>query len=406
MMAMNQAMQTQIELNDLAAFYRRELLENILPFWVKYAPDTEAGGYYTCLNRDGAVYDDSKPCMWAQGRIAWTLAHLYNELERRPEWLAAARAGIDFMLKHGFTPEGRMYYSLTRAGAPLEASADIYTELSAVLALTEYARATADEKLRRIARELFEVCWRFVAEADNRQRNGGWDPRTFKMRRHGHAMIVLNVLQQLRLFREEPADRPRVDECIKYMLQFHQKPDRRLVLEVVGWEDGAPAPGWMGRWANPGHMIEGGIFLIHEAWHRRDQTLKNAGLDWIRWGFELGWDKEYGGIFNDVDAAGLPMPGAEALVADSKLWWQHAEALYGLLLAYRESGDAWFLEAYRQTHAYSFEHFADPEYGEWYALLDRAGRPVNRAKGTSRKNCFHIGRNFYWAMRLMQKMTP
>ena len=393
----------RIAISELASFYRRELLDNMVPFWLRHSLDRHSGGYHTCLDRDGSVYDFGKLCMWGQGRLAWMLAHLYNELDRRPEWLAASRLGIEFIARHGFDPELRMYYALTREGRPMEDHRCIFTELSTVLAFTEHARAAGDAALHLRARKLFDFCWDYAHEAGNRERNLGLDPRTVKIRRHAHPMIMLNVLQQLRLYRKESQDRRRVDDCLDLMLRIHQKSRRRLVLENVLWKDGSPAPGWMGRMVNPGHMIEGGIFLIHEGRYRRDAGLKKAGLNWIRWGFELGWDKVYGGIFNDVDAEGLPLPGAPALLADTKLWWQHAEALYGLLLAFVESADLWFWKAYCKTHAYSFSHFADRKYGEWYALLDRAGRPINRAKGTDRKNLFHIGRNFLWIIQLLEK---
>jgi len=54
--------------------------------------------------------------------------------------------------------------------------------------------------------------------------------------------------------------------------------------------------------------------------------------------------------------------------------------------------------------AYSFSHFADPEKGEWFATLDRTGRRIHSAKGTDRKNCFHIGRNFFWCARLAEQL--
>lgn len=119
-----------------------------------------------------------------------------------------------------------------------------------------------------------------------------------------------------------------------------------------------------------------------------------------------GWDTEFGGIFNDIDAEGKPLWGVDLLLADSKLWWQHAEALYGLLLAYVETGEEWFWQAYEKVHAYSFEKFADPEHGEWFAYLDRTGRLINEAKGSNRKCCYHVGRNFLWSAKIARHLKP
>ncbi len=96
-------------------FYQDQLLNNILPFWLKYGRDDQCGGYHTCLNRDGSVFDYDKICTWGQGRIIWTFAYLYNEFRQEPKWLDMAMHGVDFMLKFGFYESGRVYYSLSRA---------------------------------------------------------------------------------------------------------------------------------------------------------------------------------------------------------------------------------------------------------------------------------------------------
>jgi N-acylglucosamine 2-epimerase len=388
-------------LEQLSGFYLAQLREQILPFWLKHAPDRKYGGYFTCLDRDGSVYDEDKVCMWAPGRIAWTFAYLYNELEAEPAWLDFARLGVDFTRRHGFRPDGRMYYGLKRDGTPLAAPAGFAAEQSTVQGWVAYAQATRDEGLYREARRLFDRTWAALQDPA-----GGASPRLAEsgpIRLHGSSMITLNVIHQLRSYREEPSDAQRLDICIDAIRRFHLRPKQKVLLEMTGW-NGEDLAGSPGRRVNPGHMIEGGIFLIHEATHRADPALKQLGLDLIRWGYEWGWDREFGGIFNDCDTEGRPIADCrEILLADSKLWWQHGEALYALLLAYAESGDAWFLQAYEKVHAYSFSHFADPEYGEWFAYLDRTGRLVNAAKGTDRKTCFHIARNFFWCARLAER---
>ena len=44
---------------ELAAQYREELFGSVLPFWMEKSPDTECGGYFTCLDR----YGNSAPLM-------------------------------------------------------------------------------------------------------------------------------------------------------------------------------------------------------------------------------------------------------------------------------------------------------------------------------------------------------
>ena len=64
---------------SLAAKYRHELYDNVLPFWLEKSQDLEYGGYFTCLNRDGSVFDTDK-FVWLQGREVWTFAMLYNKV--------------------------------------------------------------------------------------------------------------------------------------------------------------------------------------------------------------------------------------------------------------------------------------------------------------------------------------
>ena len=49
-----------VDFKQISSRYKRELLENCLPFWLENSQDKEFGGYYSCLNRDGSVYDTDK----------------------------------------------------------------------------------------------------------------------------------------------------------------------------------------------------------------------------------------------------------------------------------------------------------------------------------------------------------
>ena len=71
---------------ELAGKYRSELLDSVLPFWLNHSQDKEYGGYFSCLNRDGSIYDTDK-FIWLQGREVWLFSMLYNKVEKRSEWL-------------------------------------------------------------------------------------------------------------------------------------------------------------------------------------------------------------------------------------------------------------------------------------------------------------------------------
>jgi len=49
-----------IDFRHIAEQYRKELFENVLVFWQRHSMDTVCGGYFTCLDRQGAVFDTDK----------------------------------------------------------------------------------------------------------------------------------------------------------------------------------------------------------------------------------------------------------------------------------------------------------------------------------------------------------
>ena len=146
-----------------AARYREELLHNIIPFWMKHAVDPEYGGFWTCLDRDGEVFDNRK-YVWMNGRLIWMLAKLYRTVEPRVEWLRAAQAGAEFLQQHVYDAQGRCYFALTREGAPAGYQRKPYAGLFVMLGFLELSKATNDQGLRAEAEKLF---WRVKSWIDD-----------------------------------------------------------------------------------------------------------------------------------------------------------------------------------------------------------------------------------------------
>ncbi|MGC4055167.1 MAG: AGE family epimerase/isomerase [Paludibaculum sp.] len=144
--------------------YEENLYGSVLPFWLRHSLDREHGGYFTCLDAQGAVYDTRK-YIWLNGRQVWTLSRLYNQVEHRPEWLEAARLGAEFLRRHAFDEKGRCYFSLTREGLPSFYQRKPYAGLFVMLGFSEYAKATGDEWYQAKAEELFVKVQEWIADA-------------------------------------------------------------------------------------------------------------------------------------------------------------------------------------------------------------------------------------------------
>ena len=106
--------------------YRKYLTEDILPFWLKYSLDEECGGILHQVNREGIVYSTDKN-VWFIGRALWTFAVAYNTIEKCPEYLKACETIFSFYEKCTL-PGGRLPFTCTREGKPIEARDYYYSE--------------------------------------------------------------------------------------------------------------------------------------------------------------------------------------------------------------------------------------------------------------------------------------
>ena len=96
-------------MHSYATLYRKELLEEVIPFWEKYSLDYASGGYFTCINPEGSVYDKDK-FVWLQARQAWMFASLSKSgtAPSKPiadRWQEIAKHGIDFLEQYALPQE-------------------------------------------------------------------------------------------------------------------------------------------------------------------------------------------------------------------------------------------------------------------------------------------------------------
>jgi hypothetical protein len=79
----------------------------------------------------------------------------------------------------------------------------------------------------------------------------------------------------------------------------------------------------------------------------------------------------------------------------------HVEALVALAMGYSLTGRAGCLDWFRRVHDYTWAHFPDPQYGEWFGYLNRRGEVLLPLKGGKWKGCFHVPRGLYRVWRVV-----
>ncbi len=396
-------------IESLRDAYRHGLLADCVPFWLAHGLDPVHGGVLTCLDRDGSVYDDDKS-VWFQGRFGWLLATLCTEVEPRGEWLAGARSCVEFLERHCFDTDGRMFFTVTRDGRPLRKRRYVYSEMFAAMAFAALAAATGDERRAAAAIDLFErACTRLETP-------GGIEPKLVAATRptasFGGPMIVLGTGQALRdaVRRLGSSGQPagdglarigrRIDAAIDAIRTRFVRPELEAVLETVLADGRTFLDHADGRLVNPGHAIEGAWFVMQEGIERGDARLVELGVTMLRWTWRIGWDADCGGVFYFRDVLGRPVT---EYWHDMKFWWPQNETVIATLMAWLATGDDEFRRWHSLAHDWAFRHCADPDHGEWYGWLRRDGTPTHRAKGSLWKGPFHLPRMHLVCWRLLQR---
>ena len=380
-----------------AESYKKDLTENIMPFWMKYGLDRENGGVYTCVDRDGSLMDTTKS-VWFQGRFAFICSFAYNNVEKNQEWLDAAKSTLEFIEKHCFDEQGHMYFSVTAEGKPLRKRRYVFSETFAAIAMSEYALATGDQHWAKRAIQVFEDTQRFLATP-------GFLPAKFeadvKLQGHSIVMILINVGSCIRKVVDDPKLTKQIDESIEKLKKYFIHPEFKCLLETVG-ENGEFIDTNMTRTINPGHCIETSWFIMEEAKLRGwDKPMLDMALQVFDWSWNWGWDKQYGGIINFRDCKNLP---PQDYSQDMKFWWPQCETIIASLYAYLGTGDEKYLYRHERISEWTYAHFPDAEYGEWYGYLHRDGTVAQPAKGNLYKGPFHIPRMMIKGYMLCQEI--
>ncbi|KAM9342092.1 N-acylglucosamine 2-epimerase isoform 2-T3 [Pholidichthys leucotaenia] len=341
----------------------RAQLDSVVDFWLKYSHDTVHGGFFSCLGRDGKVYDDMK-YVWLQGRQVWMYCRLYRTMDRfqRQEILEAAKAGGTFLRRFArvssASSQWKCAFSLTRDGKAVKVQRTIFSECFYIMAMDELSRVTGDKDMQMEAEQMMAqlIYWVQVDPSGLGRPKLPGDVPTSNMAVH---MMLLCLVQQLTEGRgQEVAQKYRElgRWCVHQILQHIQR-DGTAILEKVS-VDGAELPGCQGRQQNPGHALEAGWFLLQYSAESGDEELQKAAISkFVELPYEYGWDKEHGGLFYFLDVDG------------------HCPT-----------------------------QFPDDKSGEWFGYLTQEGKVALDFKGGPYKGFFHVPRCLYMCERILDDL--
>lgn len=385
-----------MDFKELAKLYKNELLDNVVPFWLTYSQDTQFGGYFTCLLRNGQVFDTDK-FIWLQGRQVWFFSFLYNKVEKRKEWLECAIQGGEFLKKYGHDGNFNWYFSLTRDGKPLVAPYNIFSYTFAAMAFGQLSIATGNKEYEEIARKTYGRILEKMKNPKgqwNKIISGSRDLKGFAL-----PMIMCNLSLEIEKVLDRDVMEQTIELCIHEVMDVFYRPELGVIVENVTM-DNQLSDSFEGRLLNPGHSIEAMWFMMDlgERLNRLDLIQKSVDISLKM--LRKGWDEQYGGIFYFMDRLGYP---TQQLEWDQKLWWVHIETMISMLKGFLLTGNTDCLNWFEKVHDYTWAHFKDPEYPEWFGYLNRQGEVLLPLKGGKWKGCFHVPRGLYQCWQVLEQ---
>lgn len=418
---------------ELLSFYRKELKENFLTFWLPRCVDTEHGGFFNCFDNSGQTLVSRDKYTWSQGRFVWIWAKLatmknvnFSDNERA-KFLKLAKHGRDFLFNHCLiaSDDWRCVFLMTADGSPKSVDAtnvldsSIFADCFVAAGFALYSAVSEDYESWNFAKKLYASIQRRI---EHNTFNSLPYPLGAGYRMQSIPMIATNLSCEMYRAAQimEPAS------CKEYRSNIHHFStdildnfvDNRNILHEIISKDNTFVNDLFGDHINPGHTIENMWFQLDAADILQEpQRLEKISSIAIN-AFELGWDSTYGGYLHFTNSNGGEIQGSfktdpcnepqlRQVYDDwsSKLWWVHSESLYLSLLLYFRTNNPQFLDYYSRVSEYVFQTFPskDPSIREWEQIRTRDGKPMNKIVALPVKDPYHIIRNLILIIELLEQ---
>ena len=370
--------QQLLEKADLKGHIQRELIGNILPFWMEHAVDRTNGGFYGALTNDLIVHNEDPRSAILCARILWTYSAAYRHFGEH-KYLSMARWAYDYLTRVFMDKEyGGVYWHVDAQGRPVVDRKHHYAQAFAIYGLSEYYRATGEPQSLALARELFGLLEEHAFDPVH----GGYIEGSSRK---------WEALEDMRLSDKDLNSRKSMNTML-HMLEAYTnllriwdgaelKKKHRAILESFRQHIIDPSThhfklffddAWNSLLEHDsyGHDIEGSWLLVEAAEVQGDpQLLADFRAEAVAIAAAV--------LRDGLEADGsIPYEGGpHGLVNDVKAWWVQAEAVVGFYNAYQISGDERFAKTAYRSWKYIEEKVVDRVHGDWFKDLRHDGTP-------------------------------
>ena len=378
----------------LASHLKKELTEDILPYWSKKICKGDTG-FYGRISGEEVIDPEAPVGAIMTSRILWTFSNAFR-LFRREEYKTMAMQAKSLIINNFYDVEqGGIYWSINPDGTPLDTKKQIYAIAFCIYGLAEWNRASGDEEALELAKKLyrdiekhsFDTCKNGYFEAFTREWGEIQDMRlsdkdaneSKTMNTHLH---VLEAYTGLYRVWKDGGLAAQLKNLIGIFLDRILGADAHLRLFFDDdWNCGYKIYSY-------GHDIEAS-WLLHEAALvlGDEATIGKVEKEVPRIAAAAGEGfTAKGGMIYEKDNATGHIDG-------DRHWWVQAESVVGYFNLWQLTGEPSGLENSIECWEFIRNNLIDRENGEWFWSIRQDGT-VNRTddKAGFWKCPYHNGR--------------
>ena len=407
---------------DFRKEVKRELVQDIVPFWSRLRDDVY-GGYYGYMDYDLHVDPTYEKGCILNSRILWFFSNAYLKM-KEDKLLAEADHAYHFMKNYCEDKEnGGVFWSVTYDGRAADTTKHTYNQAFAIYALSSYYEASGCEEALKFARELFHIvetrCRDEYGYLESFTRT--WQPEdNVKLSENGLlADKTMNTLLHLleaytELYRVAPSWEVG-DALEKIMIIFRDKVYNPQTHRLEVFFDAQMNT--ISDLYSYGHDIEASWLLDRACDVLKDEQIKKDYIarivaDTKAYTIQIAeevYKEALDGSKKEGTEVGLKSQdesgaGSAARVMNNecfkgqvdktRVWWVQAEAMVGFYNCYQKTGDEKYRKITEELWAYIKEYFIDPREGsEWFGELDPSGKPDRKSPIVEPWKCpYHNGR--------------
>ncbi len=345
--------------------FKKELTQNILPFWIDKMQDTQHGGFYGRIDGNNRLHKDANKGSVLNARILWTFSAAYRILKNE-KYLDVADRAYNYIKQYFLDEEfGGVYWELDFKGNPVNTKKQVYAQGFALYGFSEYYRTTGNKEALNLAIELFHLIEKYkdkkyggYFEAFTRE----WKPiedmrlsekdANEKKSMNTHLHILEPYTNLLRVWNDEKLKKVQRELILIFSDKIlNNKNHHQELFFSEDWTVKSSAISY-------GHDIEASWLLFEAAEVLGDKEL----LDKI---------KLLSLKIADAASEGLNPDGSMIYEKDGNdvdkecHWWVQAEAVVGYMYAYKNSQGISYKEKAAQAWNYIQNQITDNDNGEW-----------------------------------------